>query len=212
MHKTKRFQLIHFAFFAKKFSLQLAIFQIRMEEPLKTQPVHRTGSLKTSQAPGTPNKSVNFKISPVCEKEREKFLTAKYGAHQMSLIRKRLKVCIKLTDKELNFDSKPGWNVDVWPASKTIFYRGRYQMEKLKSSKMNLTFEVMKSCVIYMAMARPKRWIINILLLQFDFFLAKLSQINSKLFYKQRMGGKVLSLWQSNIGPKNDWDSRQYAV
>ena len=67
-------------------------------------------------------------------------------------------------------------------------------MEKLKSSKMNLTFEVMKSCVIYMAMARPKRWIINILLLQFDFFLAKLSQINSKLFHKQRMGGKVLSL------------------
>ena len=30
--------------------------------------------------------------SQVCEKEREKFLTAKYGAHQMALIRKRLKV------------------------------------------------------------------------------------------------------------------------
>ena len=28
----------------------------------------------------------------VCEKEREKFLTAKYGTHQMALIRKRLKV------------------------------------------------------------------------------------------------------------------------
>ena len=65
-----------------------------MEEPLKTQPLHHGSSLKnkTTPGPGTPNKSVNFKISPVCEKEREKFLTAKYGAHQMSLIRKRLKV------------------------------------------------------------------------------------------------------------------------
>ena len=65
-----------------------------MEEPLKTQSVHHGSSLKnkTTPGPGTPNKSVNFKISPVCEKEREKFLTAKYGAHQMSLIRKRLKV------------------------------------------------------------------------------------------------------------------------
>ena len=31
-------------------------------------------------------------LCQVCEKEREKFLTAKYGAHQMALIRKRLKV------------------------------------------------------------------------------------------------------------------------
>ena len=58
-------------------------------------------------APGTPSKTVNFKISTVSqlycaalhctalqvtEREREKFLTAKYGAHQMALIRKRLKV------------------------------------------------------------------------------------------------------------------------
>jgi len=60
-----------------------------MEDPIKLS-LH--GSIKTKQAPGTPTKTVNFKISPVCEKEREKFLTAKYGAHQMALIRKRLKV------------------------------------------------------------------------------------------------------------------------
>ena len=69
-----------------------------MEDPLKlSHHQHHAGpgaasSLKGKSQPGTPNKTVNFKISPVCEKEREKFLTAKYGAHQMALIRKRLKV------------------------------------------------------------------------------------------------------------------------
>ena len=37
--------------------------------------------------------------SQVCEKEREKFLTAKYGAHQMALIRKRLKVEMWMYDR-----------------------------------------------------------------------------------------------------------------
>jgi len=47
----------------------------------------------TSNAtPGTPNKHVNFGGSTGEEKKREKFLTAKYGAHQMALIRKRLRV------------------------------------------------------------------------------------------------------------------------
>ena len=40
----------------------------------------------------TPNKAVNFTTNPDGEKKREKYLTAKYGAHQMALIRKRLKV------------------------------------------------------------------------------------------------------------------------
>ena len=43
--------------------------------------------------PNTPNRHVNFGggNGPE-EKKREKFLTAKYGAHQMALIRKRLRV------------------------------------------------------------------------------------------------------------------------
>ena len=45
-----------------------------------------------ANAPGTPNKHVNFGSSGNEEKKREKFLTAKYGAHQMALIRKRLRV------------------------------------------------------------------------------------------------------------------------
>ena len=47
----------------------------------------------SSATPGTPNKHVNFGGSGASEeKKREKFLTAKYGAHQMALIRKRLRV------------------------------------------------------------------------------------------------------------------------
>ena len=47
----------------------------------------------SSTTPGTPNKHVNFGGSGGAEeKKREKFLTAKYGAHQMALIRKRLRV------------------------------------------------------------------------------------------------------------------------
>ena len=42
--------------------------------------------------PSTPNKHVNFGGGTGEEKKREKFLTAKYGAHQMALIRKRLRV------------------------------------------------------------------------------------------------------------------------
>ena len=45
-----------------------------------------------SATPGTPNKHVNFGGGTGEEKKREKFLTAKYGAHQMALIRKRLRV------------------------------------------------------------------------------------------------------------------------
>jgi len=45
-----------------------------------------------SAAPGTPNRHVNFGGGTGEEKKREKFLTAKYGAHQMALIRKRLRV------------------------------------------------------------------------------------------------------------------------
>jgi hypothetical protein len=47
-------------------------------------------SLNSSKksAPSTPSKAVNFSENPDGEKHREKYLTAKYGAHQMALIRK----------------------------------------------------------------------------------------------------------------------------
>ena len=53
----------------------------------------KISSANHRQAPATPNRHVNFGggNGPE-EKKREKFLTAKYGAHQMALIRKRLRV------------------------------------------------------------------------------------------------------------------------
>ena len=50
-------------------------------------------------APSTPSKAVNFSDNPDGEKHREKYLTAKYGAHQMALIRKRLKVEMWMFDQ-----------------------------------------------------------------------------------------------------------------
>merc|ERR1711874_656070 len=41
----------------------------------------------------------NFNSSGEDEKKREKYLTAKYGAHQMALIRKRLKVEMWIFDQ-----------------------------------------------------------------------------------------------------------------
>merc|ERR1739844_58399 len=55
-----------------------------------SKPNHSDCGKKTS--PATPSKAVNFSTNPENEKHREKYLTAKYGAHQMALIRKRLKV------------------------------------------------------------------------------------------------------------------------
>ena len=57
------------------------------------QQQQRPSSTTVSNSPGTPNRHVNFGGSGDAEeKKREKFLTAKYGAHQMALIRKRLRV------------------------------------------------------------------------------------------------------------------------
>ena len=50
-------------------------------------------------APSTPNKAVNFHTNTENGKTREKYLTAKYGAHQMALIRKRLKVEMWMFDQ-----------------------------------------------------------------------------------------------------------------
>ena len=50
-------------------------------------------------APSTPSKTVNFSGNQDNEKKREKFLTAKYGAHQMALIRKRLRVEMWMYDQ-----------------------------------------------------------------------------------------------------------------
>ena len=64
----------------------------------KTSTSNNSDSFKKS-APSTPSKAVNFNENPENEKQREKYLTAKYGAHQMALIRKRLKVEMWMFDQ-----------------------------------------------------------------------------------------------------------------
>ena len=84
-------------------------FQIlTMDHPVKNGVDYRKHTQKNSQrlnhnnpksAPSTPNKAVNFQTNTENEKSREKYLTAKYGAHQMALIRKRLKVEMWMFDQ-----------------------------------------------------------------------------------------------------------------
>ena len=70
--------------------------------PLKSQSLNHNSSVKDQSMPSTPNKKVNFRISPGNEKDREKYLTAKYGTHQMALIKKRLKVEMWMFDQLRN--------------------------------------------------------------------------------------------------------------
>jgi len=62
-------------------------------------PNPRVHSKPLPSAPSTPNKTVAFTGNQDNEKKREKFLTAKYGAHQMALIRKRLRVEMWMYDQ-----------------------------------------------------------------------------------------------------------------
>merc|ERR1719186_725539 len=67
-------------------------------------------------APSTPNKTVAFTGNQDTEKKREKFLTAKYGAHQMALIRKRLRVEMWMYDQLQEMtesESEPSKEVDI---------------------------------------------------------------------------------------------------
>ena len=65
------------------------------------------------------NKNVNFNSSGEDEKKREKYLTAKYGAHQMALIRKRLKVEMWIFDQLQEL-----YETEVSPDF--ILFRGEY--------------------------------------------------------------------------------------
>ena len=47
----------------------------------------------------SPSKAVNFPCDAEGGQRREKYLTAKYGAHQMAMIRKRLKVEMWMFDQ-----------------------------------------------------------------------------------------------------------------
>lgn len=67
--------------------------------------------VRSERSPAKTNLHVNFKDKGEIKEKREKFLTAKYGHHQMSLIRKRLAVEMwlyeelkKLYETSVSFD------------------------------------------------------------------------------------------------------------
>lgn len=81
--------------------------------PAKT-PAQTTNNSNNSSL----RKNVNFNSNGEDEKKREKYLTAKYGAHQMALIRKRLKVEMwifdqlqELYEKEVRAAERDGWSL-----------------------------------------------------------------------------------------------------
>jgi len=67
--------------------------------PIKPQQQSAPPANKTANLRNERNKNVNFSSNGEDEKKREKYLTAKYGAHQMALIRKRLKVEMWIFDR-----------------------------------------------------------------------------------------------------------------
>ncbi|CAG9113598.1 unnamed protein product [Plutella xylostella] len=66
--------------------------------PLPAHPAHPALS-PTERSPAKSGLHVNFSDKGEVKERREKFLTAKYGSHQMALIRKRLAVEMWLYDE-----------------------------------------------------------------------------------------------------------------
>lgn len=70
----------------------------------------------SSKHKATSPKAVNFTPNPESEKRRTKYLTAKYGTHQMALIRKRLKVEMWMFDQLQvlsEAQAEPGVELDI---------------------------------------------------------------------------------------------------
>merc|ERR1712127_1077103 len=64
-----------------------------------TQTIQNKAKQTIQSVPRSPSKVVLFPPGQESEKKREKFLTAKYGTHQMALIRKRLRVEMWMFDQ-----------------------------------------------------------------------------------------------------------------
>lgn len=84
----------------------------------------RGGDVHGERSPAKSGLHVNFTEQPDVKKSREKFLTAKYGSHQMSLIRKRLAVEMWLYDElqklyEIPAVSTTKFSLFIFQAEKT---------------------------------------------------------------------------------------------
>lgn len=75
------------------------------------------------RSPGRTGLRVNFTEKGEVKERREKFLTAKYGSHQMSLIRKRLAVEMWLYDELQKLFDPPVSSDDPLRSSQPTIYR-----------------------------------------------------------------------------------------
>lgn len=73
------------------------------------------GVLTAERSPARANLHVAFTEKGEVKERREKFLTAKYGSHQMSLIRKRLAVEMWLFDElQKLYESMVRIKLGIW--------------------------------------------------------------------------------------------------
>lgn len=83
------------------------------------------------RSPGRTGLRVNFTEKGEVKERREKFLTAKYGTHQMSLIRKRLAVEMWLYDElQKLFDPPVSINCQL-----RLFFTSHFISEKYEKWK-----------------------------------------------------------------------------
>lgn len=75
------------------------MFQKQPVTPFRMECGVLRGDVEERRSPAKPGLHVNFIEKGEAKERREKFLTAKYGSHQMSLIRKRLAVEMWLYDE-----------------------------------------------------------------------------------------------------------------
>lgn len=74
------------------FKMECTVASNYTSEPSKSVPTNGLASVKNDKSSTKSGLRVNFTEKGEVKERREKFLTAKYGSHQMSLIRKRLAV------------------------------------------------------------------------------------------------------------------------
>lgn len=100
-----------------------------------TTPAGILADVRSERSPAKTGLHVNFKDKGEIKEKREKFLTAKYGHHQMSLIRKRLAVEMWLYEelKKLyeTHVSRPPWPHLCKSLPNLKLYSMRYHLTKV---------------------------------------------------------------------------------
>lgn len=115
-HSSLAFVICFFGSFVRMFgsSIFSGILNTDSLELLDSFVMEGGGVLTAERSPARANLHVAFSEKGEVKERREKFLTAKYGSHQMSLIRKRLAVEMWLFDElEKLYDTVVSWELNL---------------------------------------------------------------------------------------------------